>query len=62
MDTHARSPLADKREMRVGVGWFDRTLLRRQLSAAIQIVVLIAGAFRKNGRKQIDVRPYSLRA
>ncbi len=59
---HTRpQPASDKRKMRVGVGGLDRTLLSGQLSAAIEIVVLIPGAFRKNGRKEIDVRPNPLR-
>jgi hypothetical protein len=60
---HARAkPAADECEMRIGVGRLDRPLLGRQLRPAIEIVVEIARAFRKNGREEIDVRPYGLRS
>ena len=60
---HARAQAAaDEREMRVGVGRLDRTLLGRQLRTAIEIVVVIAGAFGKHSGEQIDVRTHRLRA
>ena len=60
-ETHARKPAADEREMRVGVGRLDGALLGRQLRAAIEIVVVIAGAFGKHRGEEIDVRPHRLR-
>ena len=61
-DTHARSPLPMNARCESALVGSIRPLLGGQLSAAIEIVVEIARAFRKNGGEQIDVRPHALRA
>ena len=43
---------ADKCEMRVGVGRFDRPLLSRQFHAAIQVVVVVTRAFGEHGGEE----------
>ena len=59
---HARTQAAaDKGQVRVGIRGLDGPLLRRQLRPAIEIVVVIAGAFGKHGREEVDVGTDSLR-
>jgi hypothetical protein len=44
----------------VGIGRLDRALLRAQLGAPIEIVVVISGTFGKDRGEEVDIRPDSV--
>ena len=54
---HAGAQAAgDERQVRVGVARFDRALLGVEVLTALQPVVLVAGAFRKQRAERFHVR------
>ena len=55
-------PAGDEREMRVGVARLDRALHRVEIVAAIEPVVLVAGALGKERPEGVDVGGDVLRA
>jgi hypothetical protein len=52
----------DEREMGVGVPWFHGPLFRAEVVAALQPIVLVAGALRKYRAERLEVTGDTIRA